>query len=164
VRYGEAERGREGMGELCDGPVDEGVKGRELRANNREARSKLPDSDVDVAEADLAEDGALDVVGSGLGILEGDSLGLHADGYKDLAERILSPTLAQPKPMMAVNVCPCSLRYASMFLTIPTQEDMMRWPWVGRSSRMYGRAAGPPWRFGQAGPVLYTKGAPLIVP
>jgi len=34
-------------------------------------------------------DGALDVVGSDLGTLEGDSLGLHADGYKDRAERDL---------------------------------------------------------------------------
>ena len=50
-RYGEAERGREGMGELGDGPVDEGVEGRELGANTREARRPLPDGDVDIGEA-----------------------------------------------------------------------------------------------------------------
>jgi hypothetical protein len=86
-RYGEAERGREGMGELGDGPVDEGVEGRELGANTREVRRSLPDGDVDVGETGLAEDVVLDVVGSGLGILEDDSHGLHADGHKERAER-----------------------------------------------------------------------------
>ena len=87
-RYGEAERRREGVAELSDDPVDEGTEGRELGAGaRREARRALPDGDVDVGEAGVGEDGALEVVGSGLGLLEDDSLGRHTDGQKEWTER-----------------------------------------------------------------------------
>jgi hypothetical protein len=142
------------MAELGDDPVDEGVEGRELGANTREARRPLPDGDVDVGEAGLAEDGALDVVGSGLGLLEDDSLGRHADGQKERAERGLVSSVGPADARDGGEPCPRSLRYASAFLRIPVQEDMMGWPWMGRSSRMYGCASGPPSRLGQAGPVL----------
>ena len=75
------------MCELGDGPVDEGVERPELGADIREARRPLPDGDVDVGEAGFAEDNVLDVVSGGLGILKDDSLGLHADGHKERAER-----------------------------------------------------------------------------
>ncbi len=89
------------MAELGDDPVDEGLRD-ELGAT-REVRGPLPDGDVDVGEASLAEDGALDVVGSSLGLLEDDSLGRHADGQKE--RTFSSPALAQPTAVMAVNPC-----------------------------------------------------------
>lgn len=126
-RNAEAKRGREGMPELGGGPFEEGVEGRELGATNRQARRPLPDRDFDVGEAGLVEDGALDVVGNGPGLLEGDSRGSTPmvtrsgqNGYSSLA-------LAQPKPMTAVYRVPRPLRYASAFLRISGQEEVMGW-------------------------------------
>ena len=58
--------------------------------------SLLADGDVDVGEAGLVDDGVLDVVGRGVGLLEDDSPGRHTDGQKERA-------LAQPMAVMAVN-------------------------------------------------------------
>ena len=95
-RNGEAEGRREGMGELGDNPVDEGVEGLQLGADTREACLPFPDSDLDLGETSLIKDGALDVVGSGLSIVEGDRVGLHTDGHEERAEGLLgslvSPT------------------------------------------------------------------------
>ena len=61
------------MAEFSDGPVNEGGEGRELGVKTGEGRRPLPDGDVDAGEAGLAEGGALDVVGNGLGLLEDDT-------------------------------------------------------------------------------------------
>jgi len=95
-RNGEAEGRGEGMGELGDGPVDEGVEGLQLGADTREARLPFPDGNLDLGEAGLIKDGALDVVGSSLGIVEGDRVRLHTDSHEERAEGLLgslvSPT------------------------------------------------------------------------
>ena len=88
-RYGDAGRRRKGMAELGDDPVDEGAEGWEIGANTREARRPFPDGDIDVGEAGLAEDDALDVVSSGPGLLEDDSLGCYTGGQKERSERDL---------------------------------------------------------------------------
>ena len=88
-------------------------------------------------QAGLAEDGALDVVGSGLGLLEGDVLGATpVMGQKERTERVSSPALANARDSGEPL-----LRYATAFLRVPVQEDT-----IGKSSRTSG--------LGQAGPVL----------
>ena len=102
-RYDEAECRRGGVAELGDDPVDEGVEGRNLGAT-RKVRGPLPDGDVDVGGAGLAEDGALDAVGRGLGLLEDDSLGATPMIVRRRGQNgISSPALAQLMPVMAVN-------------------------------------------------------------
>ena len=51
----------------------------------REARLLFPDGNLDLGEANLIKDGTLDVVGSGLRIVEGDRVGLHVDGHEERA-------------------------------------------------------------------------------
>ena len=82
---GETERGRKGMPELGDG-VEEGVEGWKVRTAAREGRRPLSDSDVDVGEAGLGEDRALDVIGGFLCGLEGERVGWHADDHEEGAK------------------------------------------------------------------------------
>ena len=82
------------MVELGDG-VDEGIEGPELRATTREGRRPLSDSDVDVGEAGLAEDRALDVVGGLLCGLEGERVGRHADDHEEGAKGGLLPSVGK---------------------------------------------------------------------
>ena len=139
------------MAELGGG-VNEEIEGRELGATAGEARRPLADGDIDVGEAGLAEDDTLYVLGSGLGLREGDSHGpmVTRSGQKG----VFSPTLAKPKPVIVVHLTPRALRYASASLRILGQEDVMGWSCTGRVSRMRGCASGPPMRLGQGWPVL----------
>ena len=84
-RYIEAKGGRKRVAELGDG-VNEGIEGWELGATAGEARRPLADGDINVGEAGLAEDDTLYVLSGGLGLLEGDSHGRHADGHQERAE------------------------------------------------------------------------------
>jgi hypothetical protein len=77
----------EERGKLGDDPVEVRVEGLQLGALTREARLPFPDSNLDLGKADLIEDGAFNMIGSGLGIVEGDRVELHADGHKDIEER-----------------------------------------------------------------------------
>jgi len=81
---GEAERGREGLAELVDG-VSEGVEREELRATHRARHLRLAESDLNLGEAGLAEDG-LDGVGGSHCSLEGERLVLHADPHQERAK------------------------------------------------------------------------------
>ena len=93
-RDGEAEGRHEGMGELGDDPVDEGLEGLQLGANTREARLPFPDSNLNLREASLIKDSVLDMVGSALGIVEGDRVGLHTDSHEERAEGFLGPLVS----------------------------------------------------------------------
>ena len=85
-RDGEVECRDEGVAELCDDPVDEGPKDGIMELPEK-VHGLLASCGVDVGEADLADDGALDIVSSGLSVLEDDSLGRHADdGQKEWTE------------------------------------------------------------------------------
>ena len=87
-------------------------------------------------QAGLAEDGALDVVGSGLGLLEGDVLG--ATPMMGQKERIEQGLVSSFGSANARDGGEPLLRYATAFLRITVQEDTMGWPWIGQSSRTSG--------------------------
>jgi len=86
-----------GRDKLCNGSVDKGVEGLQLGAYTREAHFPFPDSNLDLREFGLIEDGALDVVGSSLGIIEGDRVGLHADGQEERTEWFHIPLVSPAK-------------------------------------------------------------------
>ena len=83
--FHEAERRREGVAELGDDPVDEGLRDGIL------GRSKSSWSTL--GEAGFADDGTRDVVGRGLGLARANGTGSHLQHW----------ALAQPMPVMAVN-------------------------------------------------------------
>jgi hypothetical protein len=90
---GEAERGRERLAELGD-RVDEGIEGEELRATNRVGHLRLAKSDLNLGEAGYSED-TLDGAGGSHCILEGESLGHHANPHQEWAKRRLLPGVGE---------------------------------------------------------------------
>jgi hypothetical protein len=93
-RDSDGKRRGEGRGELGNGSVDKGVEGLQLGADTREVRLPFPDGNLDLREFGLIEDGALDVVSGGLGIVEGDRVGLHADGQEERTEGFPGPLVS----------------------------------------------------------------------
>lgn len=91
---GETERGCKGMPELGDG-VEEGVEGWKVRTAAREGRCPLSDSDINVGEAGLGEDHALDIIGGFLCGLEGERVGWHADDHEEGAKGGLLPSFGE---------------------------------------------------------------------
>ena len=74
--------------------VDDGVKGKELRASNRLGHLQLTKSDLNRGEAGWTVD-TLDGAGGSHRIVEEERLGLHADPNKERAERLLLPSVGE---------------------------------------------------------------------
>jgi hypothetical protein len=128
--------------ENSDGPVDEGVEGRELGAGTQEGRRELPDGDLDGEEAGLDEDVHLDVVGNHLRILELDRLWHHPDSHNQRAEGRCRTSVGEAESHDGCEALPDFP--LEVFSGIQSQEGMTGWPWMGRNSQRKGWVFGPP--------------------
>jgi hypothetical protein len=116
------------VAELGDLPVDEGIEGRELGAGaGVHPRLPLAEGNGDVRETGRVDDGALDMVGSGLDVVEVEVHGGTPMTTASSQNAFLSLALPYERPAMMGDSIPRPSKYASILITIPSQTGATGW-------------------------------------